>query len=125
MKHYPCRQPDELGNRVGRKGWSYHEHTGRECDTSNRSDVADEIEIRGFVKYRIDDVRGGDHKQRVAVRRGAQHGICADAAAGSRSVLDNERLAQPPREPLSDQARENVGPAANSLSHDHADGSIG
>jgi hypothetical protein len=44
----------------------------------------------------------------------------ADIAGGTRPVLDDERLAEALRQPVTDQAREDVGPAASGKGGDHA-----
>ena len=74
------------------------------------------LKLRLLVKRRIDRVRGGDHQERIAVRGRLHDRLGGDIAAGSRPVLDDKMLAKPLRQPLSDQARENVGrshPAQN------------
>jgi hypothetical protein len=52
------------------------------------------------------------HEERIAVRRRPHDHFGADIAAGARPVLDDELLAEPLRQPLPDQARQNVGRAA-------------
>ena len=81
-------------------------------DAGDRRDVADEIEIELVVERRVDRVRRTDQQQRVAVGGRAHDRLGADVAAGARPVLDDEWLAEPLRQPLPDQAREDVGRAA-------------
>ena len=50
-----------------------------------------------------------DQEKRVAVRRRTHDRFGADIAAGTRPVLDDEWLAEPLRQPLTDQARDDVG----------------
>src|SRR5262249_42069580 len=71
--------------------------------------VADEIVVELVVQCRVDRVETTDHKQRVAVRRCAHDRLGADIAAATRSVLDDELLAQALRQPLTHQASEDVG----------------
>ena len=78
-------------------------------DARDRRDVADEIEIELVVERRVDRVGERDQEQRVAVRRRAHDRLGADIAAGARPVLDDEWLAEPLRQPLADQARDDVG----------------
>ena len=78
----------------------------------DRRDVADEIEIELVVKRRVDRVRGADQKKRVAVRGRPHDRLGGDIAAGSRPVLNDEWLAEPLRQPLTHQARDDVGRAA-------------
>ena len=81
-------------------------------DARDRRDVADEIEIELVVERRVDRVRRSDKEERVAVRRRPHDRLGADIGAGARPVLDDEWLAEPLRQPLADQARDDVGPAA-------------
>ena len=111
---------DELGNRLGRNRWMYHHDKGTADEARDRRDVADEIEIELVVKRRIDRVRRTDQEQRVAVRRRAHDRLGGDVAAGARPVLDDEWLAEPLRQPLTDQAREDVVRAAGGKADDDA-----
>ena len=81
---------------------------GQADDASARRDITDKIVIELFVKRRVD--RGGtaDHEERIAVRRGAYDGLSTDIATASRTVLNEELLAEPLRQPLTDQARSDV-----------------
>ena len=81
---------------------------GHADDARDRRDVADEIEIELVVERRVDRVRRIDQEQRVAVRRRTHDRLGADIAAGARPVLDDEWLAEPLRQPLTHQAREDV-----------------
>ena len=103
---------DELGNRLGRNRWIHHHDVGHADDARDRRDVADEIEIELVVERRIDRVRRADQEKRVAVGRRAHDRLGGDIAAGARPVLDDELLAEPLRQPLTDQARDDVGRAA-------------
>ena len=103
---------DELGTRLGRKRRIDHHDERRTGDACDRRDVADEIEIEIVVERRIDGVRRRGHKKRVAVRRRPHDRLGGEICAGARPVLDDELLAEPLRQPLADQAREDVGQAA-------------
>src|SRR5215470_13196498 len=61
----------------------------------------------------VDRVVAPGHEQRIAVRRCAHDRLGAYIAAGSRSVLDDEWLAEALRQPLSHQARDGVGRTAS------------
>ena len=78
----------------------------------------DEIEIEIVVERRIDGVRRDGQHQRVAVRRRSYDDLGADIAAGARPIVDEEWLPEPLRQPLTDQARDDVGRAAGRNSHD-------
>ena len=103
---------DELGNRCRRHRWIDHHDQGNGADARHRRGVADEIETQVVVDRRVDGVRRHGEQQRVAVRGGAHHRLGADIGAGARPVLDDEWLAQPLRQPLTDEASDDVGRAA-------------
>ncbi|MNV36067.1 hypothetical protein D3C71_1275310 [compost metagenome] len=65
-------------------------------------------------------VVGGQH--RVPVGRGARGFRGGDGGVAAGLVLDHDRLAQPPRQPLADAARQKIGPAAGRIGHDPAHG---
>src|SRR5215471_15514643 len=71
-------------------------------------DVPDEIEAEVFIERCVDRVEGARHQKRMAVRRRAHDRLGGDIAAGAGAVLDNERLAEPFRQPLADQPCNNV-----------------
>ena len=103
---------NELRDGLGRNGWIDH-HDGRNADDAgNGRDVADEIEIEVVVKCRVDCVRLGDPKQRVAVGRGVHDRVGGDIGAGAGAVFDNELLAEPLRQPLAHEPRHDVGRSA-------------
>src|SRR5215467_5082983 len=86
---------DELGNRLGRNRWMYHYDVGLPVNAGDRRDVADEIETKLVIERGVDGIPTADHEQRVAVRRCSHDRLCADVAAGTWSVFDNELLAPP------------------------------
>ena len=111
---------DELGNGLGRNRWIDHHDNGNAADARDRRDVADEIEIELVVERRVDRVRRSDQEERIAVRRRAHDRLGGDIAASARPVLDDELLAEPLRQPLTDQARDDVGRAAGGEADDDA-----
>jgi hypothetical protein len=91
-----------------------HYHHARHADNAgDRSNIANKIVIELIVQRRVDRVVAAGHEQRIAVRRCAHDRLGADIAAGSRSVLDDEWLAEALRQPLSHQARDGVGRTAS------------
>jgi len=98
-----------------------HEKDHRNADdTADRRDVADEIEIELLVERGVDRVRYAGEQERVSVGRRIHDQFGADIAGGTRPVLDDERLAEPLREPLADQACSDVGAAPRSKADDDA-----
>ena len=93
---------------------------GTSDDARDRRDVADEIEIELVVERRVDRVRERRQEERVAVGRRTHDRLGANIVAGARPVLDDEWLAEPLRQPLSHQAREDVGRAAGGKADDDA-----
>src|SRR5262245_16579930 len=88
------------------------------CD---RRSVLDEIEIELIVKHVGDPVSGNDQKQRMAVGGRTRHYLGGDLPLRARSILDDEWLAETLRQPLTNQAREDVGWTAGREADDDAD----
>src|SRR5262249_12340386 len=109
---------DELGNRLSRDLWIYRHDKWCADNASDWRDIADEIEIELLVECRIDRVETTDQEKRVAVCGRTHCGLGADIAAATRPVVDNELLAEALRQPLSDQARGDVGRAGRGEWHD-------
>ena len=82
---------------------------GRAGNARDGRNVADEIEFEVRIERRVDCVRRDHHEERVAVRRRFHDHFGADIAGGARSVLDDELLAKSLRQPLTHQARDDVG----------------
>src|SRR5262245_6186758 len=102
----------ELGDRLGWNRWIYH-HDEREVDEARDGrDVTEKIEIELVVERRVDRVRRTRHKERVAVRRRPHDRLGANIVAATCAVFYDELLAEPMREPGSDEPRANVGSAA-------------
>src|SRR6516165_8370682 len=93
---------DELGNRLHWYRWMDLHDKRRTGDAGDRSNIADEIEIKLVVERRVDRVAGEDQKERIAVRLRPHDRLRADIAARARSIVDYELLAEPLRELLSD-----------------------
>ena len=66
-----------------------------------------------------------DQEQRVAVGRSAHDRLGGDIAAGTWPVLDDELLAEPLRQPLAHQTRDDVGRAAGAKADDDRTGRVG
>src|SRR5215468_11312615 len=99
----------------------YHHDEACANDASDRRNVANEIEIELVVERRVSRVERTDREQRVAVGGGTHDRLGGDVAAGSRTVVDDERLTEPLGEPLTYQARRDVrtasGREANNDAH--------
>src|SRR5262249_6871805 len=89
----------------------YRYDVGLSVNAGDRRDVADEIETKLVVERGVDGIPTADHEQRVAVRRCAHDRLCADIAAATRPVVDNELLAEALRQPLTHQTRDDVSRA--------------
>src|ERR1700704_7070376 len=79
------------------------------CD---RRRVSHETEIELIGEQIGDRVSRNDQKERMAVGGRTRDGLGGDIARGARPVLDDEWLAEALRQPLTEQAREDVGRAA-------------
>src|SRR5262245_15338587 len=114
------RISDEFGNGLGRNRWNHLHDEGRAGNACDWCDVADEIEFEIAVQCRVPRVYRSDQEQRIAVGRRTYDRLGADIAAGTRPALDDELLAEPLREPLADQASDDVGAAAGRKADDDA-----
>ena len=72
----------------------------------------DEIEIELVVEGGVTRVRRRGYKERIAIRGRTHDRLGTDIAAGSRSVFDDEWLAETLREPLTHLAGDDVGRSA-------------
>src|SRR5258705_8657430 len=111
---------DELGNCLRWERWVYHHNEGDRDDACDGDDVAEEVEIKFFVKRRIDRGRRADQEEAVSIRRRIHDHLRTNIAAGSRSVLDDKLLAETLRQPLADQTSDDVGRSAGSKWDDDA-----
>ena len=103
---------DEFGNRLCWKRCTDRHDVGESDDAGNRRDVADEIETEFFVECRIDCVYRTAQQERVTVSGGTNDRFGRQIAARAGPVLDDERLLELLRQPLTDQARNDVKIAA-------------
>src|SRR5262249_17898649 len=74
--------------------------------------VADEIVVELVIERRADRVRRVDHEKRMAVGRRPHDRFSANIAATSRPVINDELLTESLRQPLTHQARNDVGRTA-------------
>ena len=95
-----------------------HQHHKGTADDADERDVADEIEIEVVVERRVDGGGRVGPKQRIAVGGSTHDGLGGDIAGGAGPVLDDEWLAEPLGERLTQQAYENVRSAAGGISDD-------
>src|SRR5713226_129364 len=93
---------------------------GRGMNSSERDDGGGESEIEIVVERGVDGVPRSGHKERISVRGRVHDHLGADIAASSWSVLDDELLAEPLRQPLSYQACHDVSGTTGGKSDDQA-----
>src|SRR5215472_16369695 len=86
----------------------------------DRRDVEDEIEIELVVEGGVDRVHSNASEKRIAVGGRTYNGLGGDIAGSSWSVLDDELLAEPLRQPLSYQACHDVGATSGRKSDNDA-----
>ena len=111
---------DEFGDGLGREGRVHLHHAERVNDAGDRDDVADEVEIEIVVQRRVPDVRRVISSSVWPSGVGSHDRLGADIAAGAGPVLNDKRLAEALRQPLSHQPRENVGRSAGAEADDPA-----
>jgi hypothetical protein len=99
---------DKLRNRFGWNRWVDLHHIRGADDARDRHDVADEIEIKFVVERRADCIIQPNQEERIPIWGCTHDRLSADIAAGTRSVFDEELLAETLRKPLADQARRYV-----------------
>ncbi len=103
---------DELRNRRGRHRQVDLHHQRHAHDAGDRRDVADEIELEIVVERGVDGVVRPGHEQRVAVGRRVRDRLDRDIAAGAGTVVDDYGRSEPLRQPLRDDAGDDVLRAA-------------
>jgi hypothetical protein len=81
-------------------------------DAADGRQIAREIEAEIGVEHPVDDIGIGEQQQRVAVWCGIDDGLGGDLLSLRALVLDHERPAEPLRQHLSGEPRDNVGGAA-------------
>jgi hypothetical protein len=111
---------DELGNCFRRKRWIYLHTEGLAANARNGRNVADEIVIELFVERPVDRVRRNGQEECIAVGRRACDCLGAGICTGARPVLDDEWLAEPLRQPLSQQNARGVGRSTRTGTDDDA-----
>src|SRR5262245_62765425 len=97
-----------------------HKGIGPAADAGDRRNIADEIEIQLVIQCRVDCVRRSAEEERVAVWWRTHDRLSAQISASAAPVLYDKWLAEPFREPLTDQTREDVGRAAGAPPDDDA-----
>src|SRR5258706_11756007 len=110
----------EFGNAVGRKSWIYEHDEGRAEDARDRRDVTDEIEIELVVECRVDRIERAGEEQGIPVSRGAHDRFGADIAGGANPVLNDDLLSEAFRQPLTNQASDDVVGASCRIADDQA-----
>src|SRR5260370_35467410 len=101
-----------FGNCFGRKRWMHPQDMRARGDTRDRYDIAEKNEIELVVECRVDCVGRTASKERVAVGGRAHDRLGGQSAAGTHPIFDDEWLAEPLRQPLTDHTREDVPPPA-------------
>src|SRR5262249_5670107 len=105
---------------ISRYRWIYRHDIWCADDASDWRDVTDEIVIELVVECGVDRGRVSHQQERVAVGRGTHDRLGANLAAATRPVVDNKLLAEPLRQPLSHQPREEFVYATCGNGHDDA-----
>ncbi len=98
---------------------SSHDHGGHKSYIRNRRKVFFGFEAQVTKYARIDGKRAIGHQQGVAVSAGISYRPRTNIAAGTRSVVDNNGLAQRSFQPGAQFAGQQVGPAARRKGDDH------
>src|SRR6516165_2991456 len=111
---------DELGDRLDRHRGMHLYGKRVTSNARDRHDVADEIEIELVVEGGVDRVHSNASEKRIAVGGRTYNGLGGDIAGGTRSVLDDELLAEPLRQPFSYQACHDVGATSGGKSDNDA-----
>ena len=104
---------------AGTDGVHLHDE-GNPANARHRRGVAEKTETKIIVERRVDGIRRHREKQQVPVRGRAHDSFRADIAAGTWPVVDDELLAQPLRQPLTQHACDDVGRAAGRNLNDQA-----
>src|SRR5262249_5762061 len=89
-------------------------------DAGDRRDIVREIEVELVVEGHADHIRWPCQEKRVTICGRSHNCLSADVGASARAVLHHELLAEPLRQPLTDQARDDVGRTGRSERHDDA-----
>src|SRR5580700_3025145 len=89
-------------------------------DAGDGGNITQEVVIELVIERNVDGIANGGQEERMAVRCGLHHCLGRDIASGAGSVLNDEWLTKPLGQPLSQQAREDVGRAAGGKTDDDA-----
>ena len=103
---------DEFGDRLGGNRWVYFHDKRYAHHARDGCYVLDEIKLEILVERLVYCVACVDQKKHVAIGRRVHDCLGGNIAAGPGSVLDDELLSKVLRQPMTDNARSNVGGAA-------------
>ena len=78
----------------------------------DRRDVADKTKTEIWIECGVEAIRSGNLSQRIAIGGCFHDRLSANVAAGAGTVLDDELLAKPIRQPLAYEACQDVGSPA-------------
>src|SRR5712671_3835505 len=98
----------------------YHQDIWPTGDTRDQRDIADEIEVELVVQRRVNCVRRTAEEKRIAVWWRTHDRVSGQTAGSTPSIFDDEWLAEPFRQPLTHQTREDVKRAAGAKADDDA-----
>src|SRR5262245_1255166 len=105
---------NELRNGLGGERRKRHKHPGPSVISGDRRNVVREIEFEVVVQRRIDSICESHREKCIAIWGRANDRFGGDVAASANTILDNELLTKPLRQPLSDQTCEVVSRTARS-----------
>ncbi len=111
---------DELGNCLGRDGRIYLHYISHAIDASDRRDVTDKIEIQVVIERLIDSVGRGHMQECIPVGCRPYDRLGSDIATCAGPVLNNERLTQAIRQPLTHEASGDVSRTTSGKTDDQA-----
>src|SRR6516164_3469336 len=109
---------DEFGDRLDRYRGIYLYEKRLAVNARDRGYVVDQIETELVVEGGVDRVHRSDHKQRISVRGRVHDRLGGDIAGRARPILDDKLLTETLRQPLSYQARHDVGSTTGGKSDD-------
>ena len=98
-----------------------HHHQRFERNTTNGYDVMNEIKAQVAIVTCANGGGRAHQEERVAIRGCGNDGRDSDRTSRTGTVFNNERLAEPIRQPFTDQARKNIGRPARGKPDDDAD----
>ena len=115
------RRRNQLAHATVRRSGMQQQHVRRRRDEGDRREISARVVSRGSGEQGIDhhDARAAQ-QDRVAVGLRPCDGLGADRAAGTRAIIDDDRLSQQLSHFLSDEAGREIGDAARRERHHHA-----